>query len=498
VATGQVGVGRRAVLGAGVAAAAAVALGGLPSRARAAVRTTPRLTADVRQRVVVVGAGLAGLSCALTLVDHGWDVDLLEARERVGGRAHTLRDPFGPGTHVDLGGELVDRDHHLLLRLVDRFGLSTEVRDKSQRLALFWDRRRADYSARVDRPHGDLHRDIQLVADASARLAERVDAEHPERSRHAERLDTTSAAHWADGLGMSPLGRRVWEAGWIVSDYGTAAADMSLLFYAQQENFGSSSDAVVEALRIRGGSQRLAEAIAAYLAGQGSVRLRLGEPVVSVRVRPGLATVRTDGGTYQGAHVVVAAPPPTLRRISFDPALPPALRDVIDSRVLDAITKVVVPYRGHPWRTAGWTGESLADLTYRYSWDATDSRPDAPDGALVAFTGGGRPGRRLTALSPSRRVDLVEAELRRVFPEVAGHEDPRHPAVTVAWADEPFTGGGYANYRPGQMLEGKPAFRTAYGPLRFAGEHTEAMGQYLQSALLSGRRVAREIGPAPR
>lgn len=54
------------------------------------------------------------------------------------------------------------------------------------------------------------------------------------------------------------------------------------------------------------------------------------------------------------------------------------------------------------------------------------------------------------------------------------------------------------NYRPGQMLTGKPAFRRAYGPLRFAGEQTEASGQYMESAAASGRRVARSNGPSPR
>ncbi len=81
--------------------------------------------------------------------------------------------------------------------------------------------------------------------------------------------------------------------------------------------------------------------------------------------------------------------------------------------------------------------------------------------------------------------------------EAPSHLDRRFAAATVAWASEAYTGGGYANYRPGQMLTAKPAFRTSYGPLRFAGEHTEAMGQYMESGLRSGRRVARAIGAAP-
>ena len=490
---------RRALLagaGAGWAALAAtpVARTWRPPASSAAV-TSPRPSLAACSRVVVVGAGLAGLSCALELTDLGWDVVVLEARDRVGGRVHTLREPFGPGTHVEAGGEFVDRDHHALLGLLDRFGLRTETRDRSAATAVFWGGRRTDYSARVDAPGGDLHRDIRRVSEASARLAARIDPQHPELSPDAARLDATTLAQWADGLGLSPLGRRVWEAGWIVSNYGTTSADMSLLFYAQQESFGSSNPAHIEVFRVAGGNQGLPTALAQHLP-PGRVHLR--EPVRSVSVRPGLATVRTSLAAYQCAHVVVCSPPPTLRGIQFDPALPAAIRAAVDSRLLDAITKVVVPYSGHPWRRTGWTGESLADLPYTYSWDATDSRRSEPNGALVAFTGGGRDGRALTRMSPERRIRAVQEQLRRVFPETAGNEDLVHPAVTIAWALEPYTGGGYANYRPGQMLAAKPAFRAAYGPLRFAGEHTEAMGQYMESAVLSGQRVARAIGAAPR
>jgi monoamine oxidase len=467
----------------GLAAAAGLGLA-LP---RGAARSAS--TSHQRQ-VVVVGAGLAGLTCALELTGLGWDVVVLEARDRVGGRVHTLWRPFGAGTHVEAGGEFIDRDHSAVLGMLARFGLRTETRDRSQRLEVFWGGRRTDYDKRVDDPSGDLHHDIALVARATTRLANGINAQRPELSRHARALDSTSLADWADGLGMSPLGRAVWEAGWIASDYATTSKDMSLLFYAQQECFGSSNDNAVEALRVAGGNALLPEAMAAHLTPS---RVRLGEPVVSVRVRPGHAVVRTTSGTYEGAHVVVASPPPTLRAIHFDPALPLAIASAVRGPLLDPVTKVVVPYRGHPWRRAGWTGESLSDLSYTYSWDATDSRPGEPNGALVAFTGGAG-GAELTALPPSQRVRVVEEQLGLAYPQAAGSVDGRYAPLTVAWADEPYTGGGYANYRPGQMLTAKPAFRRAYGPLRFAGEHTQPMGQYMESAVQSGRQVARAIG----
>jgi monoamine oxidase len=78
--------------------------------------------------VVVIGAGLAGLTAALDLVDARWDVVVLEARDRVGGRVHTLYAPFSSGQHAEAGGESIDDDHGQIQALLKRFGLSTERR----------------------------------------------------------------------------------------------------------------------------------------------------------------------------------------------------------------------------------------------------------------------------------------------------------------------------------------------------------------------------------
>lgn len=294
---------------------------------------------------------------------------------------------------------------------------------------------------------------------------------------------------------MAPLTRRVWELDFVVSDYGSSSSNLSLLFYAQQECFGSSNPDVVEALRIKGGNSLLPLSMAVHL---GPSRVRTGQPVTSVSLDGDVATVRTSTGEQlTAAQVVLACPPPTMRDMRIDGPLPGELRQAIDSTVLDPITKVAIPYVGHPWRAAGWTGESVSDLAYTYSWDATDSRPGRRDGVLMAFTAGPY-GVELTALPAGERIRRVADGFGRAFPETVGAIDTEHPAATVAWAREKYTQGGYVNYRPGQMLTGKPAFRRAYGPLRFVGEHTEASGQYMESAAASGRRVAHSIGPAPR
>src|SRR3954453_22069822 len=107
---------RREVLQLGLAGAAAAGLAACSSSTRATAPSSPARTDDrpdptARRRVVVVGAGLAGLTTALDLTAAGWDVVVLEARDRVGGRVHTVRQPFSPGLHAEAGGESIDDDH---------------------------------------------------------------------------------------------------------------------------------------------------------------------------------------------------------------------------------------------------------------------------------------------------------------------------------------------------------------------------------------------------
>ena len=123
------GLSRRRFLVSALAGSAAATLGRqlwaapLPLRPRA-----------LGPRVVIVGAGFAGLTAALDLTDAGWDVLVLEARARVGGRVHTLYDPFSAGLHAEAGGESIDDNHDRIQALVARFGLETERRPPNKLL----------------------------------------------------------------------------------------------------------------------------------------------------------------------------------------------------------------------------------------------------------------------------------------------------------------------------------------------------------------------------
>jgi monoamine oxidase len=464
----------------------------------AEVSLSERADPGTPRRVVVAGAGLAGLTAALTLRDAGWDVVVLEARARVGGRVHTARGgvdgvPLAPGLHAELGGESVDDSHVGLLGLLRRFEIATERRRGHTRDRVM--RGRARVSGRnlsvrelLAERRGEVFEDYARAYTAIERLAEThaIDPDHPEHARDAVTLDRLSFAAWLDALHLGP------EADFLVrqahtSLYNSELGDLSMLFVAQQDaaTAGIPLEAS-ETRRIAGGNVTLPDAIAADL-GAAVVR---GAAVTEVRTGADHVAVVADGRTHTAAHAVIAMPPPPLRAVRFDPPLPERIAAAIAGLDLGGATKVVNQFDRPFWRDAGESGFSLTDLTYRVSWDAADSY-DTPAGLLTTYTTADN-GRALAALAPAERIARVRAELALAFPESAAHH--AGPAVTMAWSSEPYTGGGYAAYRPGQLVPFWSALRAGTERIHFAGEHLEAPAGYMESAVRSGLRVASRLG----
>jgi monoamine oxidase len=196
------------------------------------------------------------------------------------------------------------------------------------------------------------------------------------------------------------------------------------------------------------------------------------------------------------AHLVLAAPPPALRGITFAPALPVDTAAVIDRLDLGHALKVSTEYRRRFWTAEGQSGFTITDLPFGVAWDSTDSMPGGADrpGVLTQFVTGDAAAAG-AALSATARIASFQRQLATVYPE--GDALRTGVATTMAWADERYTGGGYAVYAPGQLTPFWPVLRRTGGPLWFAGEHTEALAGYMESAVRSGHRVATAIGRPP-
>lgn len=451
----------------------------------------PRPDHGARRRVVVVGAGLAGLTTALDLRDAGWDVVVLEARDRVGGRVHTLYDPFTAGLHAESGGESIDDGHYAIQAMLKRFGLSTERRAplKPYDSTIYYQGVREPLAAFLTRDGGKALQDYLRFDDAVSALADGINPDHPERARNAEQLDAQSLEDFVRRQRLAPSAEflvRTENRG----EYNAELRDISLLFIAQQEAASSSSLLSLtasETKRVAGGNSLLPEAMARAL---GS-RVRLGSPVTRVEHGHDGVRVHTARDFVDGAWLVVAAPLMPMRQVEFAPRLPASVRAVIDGLDLGAAAKVIHEYDAAFWRAEGVSGFTLTDLPFAIGWSPTDSRPATTRGLLSQFITGDA-AVLAASLSEQRRRTVFTEQLDTVYAEAALLQTGN--VATMAWANERYTGGGYAVYRPGQMAPFWPVLRAGFGRFRFAGEHTESLAGYMESAIRSGHRIATSLG----
>lgn len=434
-------------------------------------------------RVVVVGAGFAGLRSASALAAAGVDVTVLEAGQRVGGRVRTVRQPFAAGQYVETGAEWVDSHHHRLGEMLDRYGV--------QRLGAGeqWTsiRRWVAVDGAVLGPDGvrrlepDAFDRIEAFDAALEAAGEGiVDPARPNDHPDAARLDSRSLADLADEVGLGPIAALVKRRD-SQGEFAAEPADVSLLFAAQQRAYQrlASGAGPVRAHRVEGGFSTIAEGMAADLGD----RVVLGAAVVRVEIDSDGARVTTDRAEYRADHVVITCALPALRRITLDPSPPRDLRDAIDGLGYGTITKTAVQWPVRTWRDGYLTTDGRTQRIYE---PTVDQPGDA--GILMSYCGG-IGGVEWAALSASERTALAATEMRTLH----GMASEPIGEVSRAWSAEPRFGGSYAVYRPGEVTSFWDVLRAPWGRVHLAGEHVATCTGYMEGALESGDTVARRI-----
>lgn len=432
--------------------------------------------------VIVVGAGLAGLTAATELAAAGHEVTVLEARDRVGGRTHGIE--VAPGSWVDAGAAYLGEKHTELLALLARTGLKTTATTMAGASTFALSDGAATSPGRFPPLNAVA---LGMMFDLLDELTASIDPVEPWRTPNAAELDATTAAQWAERNLTHPDAKLFFPL-FLGEMMAADPADISVLhmgFYLRSGggiSYLNAFEGGAQEERVAGGAHQICEVLAAELGD----RVRLGQPVTAVHQDDNGVTVYAAGGALRADAVVIALPPLLAQSLEYRPELPAPRAS--ENTAPGCAVKLHLIYPRPLWREDGLSGWSVSADGPLLS--TVDDSPEGGAGVLTGFVTGAE-ARTFGALTYDEQREAAFAQARRLFPQLP---EPVGFHVTD-WVTDRYSRGCYAAlFGPGDWVQHGPHLTQPHDRVHWAGTETstEFFG-LMEGAIRSGHRVAAEI-----
>lgn len=446
------------------------------------------------KKVIVVGAGLAGLAAAYELTQVGHDVTVLEVRMRPGGRVRTLREPFSDGLYAEAGARLFSDSYTRLIRYAKLFELpfapmpatafATLYHLRGKRLVLRPDEPITwPYGLRSDEQQLDP---LGIVVKYVLPLLKEIgDPSRPEFSlepfMHYDQL-TFNELLRREGASEEAV-ELVCQTSWFGEGADNTSALQYLVAYMATFLLGQGFYA------FQGGNDHLPAAFAAKL----QERIHYGSPVVEITYGPtGVEAVCRQGGaarTLNAEHLILAVPFSHLRHMEVSPSFPPEVDSLIHGVEYAAVARVYLQVRKRFWERENVSGSAYTDLPIMEVAEQPIHRPASPSPrTILEALVQGPDALQLGGMDEGERIDFAIEHMEKVHPGLRQHVEG---GASKFWGH-----GAYTEFKPGQLTDWLPRVARPGSRIHIAGEHTSMLAGTMEGALESGQRVAQEVNDA--
>lgn len=419
-----------------------------------------------KKSCVIVGAGFSGLAAAYKLKNAGWNVTVLDARDRIGGRVFSVSLPQNKNLICELGAEWVGESHERIKALCRDFKIPLQKHQFDDYLM---------QDGAVSRPG-----QWGFSAEAKTAFAKAIKNYKKLNLAQQKSLDQFDWWTYLDKIGFSEDDLRLRDLT-DSTDFGESIRQVSA--FSALAEYAESSPKNEMDYKMTGGNSRLAEEFAKRI---GAENIKLNLLVTEINQRVGMVTVKTGNETLIADACICTVPTRSLLKIKFNPPLPTAQADAAERLIYARICKNSVLFENRFWRDENFS--MVSDVTSHYYFHSTQNQKGT-EGILTSYAIGEKAD-ILASQSDARRMKIVTRDLADF------NEDAPKLAkgiLSYAWQRDKLTGGSYALYRPGQWFGVRPILQRPHLKVLFAGEHLADWQGFMEGAIETGEAAAQNL-----
>lgn len=422
-----------------------------------------------KPKVIILGAGLAGLAAGKMLIKNGFDVTILEARNRIGGRvfSHSLANKDGTDNFIiELGAEWIGQSHERVLSLCKE--LNIELINNRFDDRLIYDNKyfkpdEWDFSPEWKEKYDKILKGyITMTEDDKIKL---------------DMMD------WWRFLMNNDISQRDLDITEYAdsTDFGESIRFVSA--YAALAEYAESSETNEMDFKAKGGNNLITQAMADKI---GLENIKLSNKVDVIEYNSNIKVHCTNGNYFECDKLICTLPTFSMSKISWNPGLPQEKINAINELQYCRINKSATLFKERFWKDEAFS--IITDTFSHYFYNAAKFQSDSK-GILISYSIGDKAD-IFSHLSKSERENTVTDSLEAAFGNVKNLIETN---INYYWGNDEFTKGAYALYGKGQWFTVMPVLKEKMKNIFFAGEHIAEWQGFMEGAVNTGEEAAKEI-----